>query len=78
MRHVPRVQQARRRGLPGGIAPPAVLFAVSIGTFMVCWLHPDLVDLGPYLSASGLGILGASIGLMWLLVAIGMRRPKDE
>lgn len=75
MRHVPPVERARR-GLPGGIALPGFLFVLSAAVFVVCWLNPNLVDLGPNLSASGLGILGGSISLFWLLIAIAKRPPK--
>jgi hypothetical protein len=70
---VPRAQ----RELPGGIALPAVVFLVSSTIFVVCWLNPDLVDLGPNLSASGIGVLGAAMSSMWLLIAIGLRKPKS-
>ena len=65
----------RPRGLPGGIALPAVVFVAGLATFVVCWRDPDLVDLGPRLSASGLGVLVAAASLLWLLVAIAARKP---
>ncbi|HJL14192.1 MAG TPA: hypothetical protein RMH99_00980 [Sandaracinaceae bacterium LLY-WYZ-13_1] len=63
------------RGLPGGIALPAVLFALSATTFVVCFTNPELVDLGPHLSPAGLGVLGAAVTFLWLLVAIAKRPP---
>lgn len=65
----------RPRGLPGGIALPAVVFVLGFSTFVVCWRYPDLVDLGPKLSASGIGVLVSAVSLLWLLVAIAKRPP---
>jgi hypothetical protein len=64
------------RGLFGGIALPAVLFVASAATFVVCWLNPGLVDLGPRLNPAGLGIFGAAASFLWLLVAIAKRPPS--
>jgi hypothetical protein len=63
------------RGLPGGVALPGLVFLASFATFVVCWRDPELVDLGPRLSASGLGVLFAAMSLLWLLVAIAKRPP---
>lgn len=63
------------RGLPGGVLLPGVVFLSSFATFMVCWRDPDLVDLGPRLSASGLGVLFAAGSFLWLLIAIAKRPP---
>jgi hypothetical protein len=64
-----------RRGLPGGIALPAAVFVAGATVFVVCWLNPELVDLGPHFSPAGIGVLTASMSLFWLLVAIA-RRPS--
>ena len=63
------------RGLPGGIALPAVIFALGFGTVIVAFRDPDLIDLGPHLSASGIGVLVAAVSFLWLLVAIAKRPP---
>ena len=68
----------RPRGLPGGIALPALVFVLGFGTFVVCWQNPELVDLGPKLSASGIGVLVSAVSLLWLLVAIAKRPPPGS
>jgi hypothetical protein len=72
---VPAVQ-ANRRGLPGGVVPPAILLFAFSTLFVVCWRHPDLVDLGPHLRPAGIGVLGAAFSFFWLLAAIGRRPPR--
>ncbi len=64
------------RGLFGGIALPGIVFVACATLFVVCWRNPDLIDLGPRLSASGIGVLGAAISFFWLLAAIGRRPAK--
>lgn len=66
------------RGLPGGIALPAVLFALCMGGFAYTFTHPGLVDLGPHLSPAAVGILGGVVTLAWLLVAIAKRPPTGD
>lgn len=68
-------QPSEPRGLPGGIAPPAILLVVSMTTFIVCFRNPGLLDLGPHVSPAGVGILVAVVSAFWLLIAIGKRRP---
>lgn len=66
------------KGLPGGIATPAVIFVASMTVFMVCSANPELVDLGPRLSPAGIGVLFAAASLFWLLIAIAKRPPPDS
>lgn len=68
-------QPSEPRGLPGGIAPPAILLVLSMTGFIVAFRNPGLVDLGPHLSPAGVGILVAVVSAFWLLVAIGKRPP---
>lgn len=65
------------RGLPGGIALPGALFVFFAAVFVICYRDPELVDLGPHISPSGVGVLGASATFMWLLFAIA-KRPSPE
>lgn len=69
------MQRPARRGLPGGVALPAIVLVLCATLFVVCWRDPDLVDLGPHVSASGIGILGTAFSFFWLLAAVGMRPP---
>jgi hypothetical protein len=62
------------RGLPGGVALPAVVFVSCAILFVVAWRNPDLIDLGPRLRPAGVGVLGAAFSFFWLLVAMGRRR----
>ncbi|MBX3275807.1 MAG: hypothetical protein KF729_36455 [Sandaracinaceae bacterium] len=71
------MSEPSRRGLPGGIAPPAVLFVGCVVTFGYTFSHPGVVDLGPHVSPAALAILGAVVTLGWLLVAIA-KRPAPE
>ncbi|HEY8430081.1 MAG TPA: hypothetical protein VIL20_16985 [Sandaracinaceae bacterium] len=64
------------RGLPGGPIPPAIVLVLCATLFVVAWLDPELVDLGPHVSAAGLGVLGSAVALFWLLAAIGARGPR--
>ncbi len=66
------------RGLPGGIALPAVLFALSAIFFGYTFTHPGLVDLGPNVSPAAIGILGGVVTFGWLLVAIAKRPPTSD
>lgn len=69
---------ASGRGLPGGIALPAVLFAISAVFFGYTFTHPGLVDLGPHFSPAAMGILGGVVSFGWLLVAIAKRPPTSD
>ncbi|MCB9592727.1 MAG: hypothetical protein H6719_08340 [Sandaracinaceae bacterium] len=66
------------RGLPGGIAPPAIGFVACAVFFGYTFSHPRVIDLGPHMSPAGIGILGGVVTLGWLLVAIGKRRPPGS
>ncbi|MGE0791742.1 MAG: hypothetical protein AB7S26_39065 [Sandaracinaceae bacterium] len=69
------VQRERPRGLPGGIAPPAVALALSAGLFVAAYVFPGAIRLGPHVHPGGVGVTLAAISLLWLLVAIGKRPP---
>ncbi|GAB5547290.1 MAG: hypothetical protein SangKO_070500 [Sandaracinaceae bacterium] len=75
MSNRPHPDGAEPKGLPGGIALPAVLFLLSMAAFVVFFSNPELVDLGPNLSPGGLGVLGSAVTFLWLLVAIAKRPP---
>ena len=47
MSNRPHPDGAEPKGLPGGIALPAVLFLLSMAAFVVFFSTPELVDLGP-------------------------------
>ena len=64
------------RGLPGGIALPGALFALSMFGFAFFFTNPGLLDLGTNVSPAGLGILCAVVTLFWLLIAIAKRPPS--
>lgn len=66
-----------KRGLPGGIPAPALVFAAFFTLFLVAIKDPDLIDLGPHFSAAGIGVLGMVAGFFWFLVAIGLHKKKD-
>lgn len=63
-----------RAGLPGGILLPAVVLVLAAALFVAAWRDPELIDIGPHLSAAGIGVLGSALSFFWLLVAIAMRR----
>ncbi len=63
-----------RAGLPGGVALPAIVLIASLALMFFALRDPELVDLGPHFSASGIGVLGAATSFFWLLVALGKRR----
>lgn len=65
---------AARTGLPGGVIAPLVSLVGCATLFVIAWRDPDLIDLGPRLSPSGLGVLGAALSLFWLLAALGAKR----
>ncbi len=65
---------SERSGLPGGVAAPAILLVASAVLMVVALRDPELIDLGPHFSASGIGVLGSAGGLFWLLVALGMKK----
>lgn len=78
---VPQQENVKERsGLPGGIALPGVLFAVSMAAFVVFWMHPGWLTFGEAIGArinpAGLGVMGAAVTFFWLLVAIGKRAPS--
>lgn len=63
------------RGLPGGIALPAVSFLVCAVAFVYLFSHPGLIDLGPNVSPAGLCVLAGVVTFAWLIVAIAKRPP---
>ncbi|MCZ7679759.1 MAG: hypothetical protein M5U28_13755 [Sandaracinaceae bacterium] len=65
---------SERADLPGGIALPATVLALSAALFVAAWRDPELIDLGPHLSAAGIGVLGCALSFFWLLVAVAKRR----
>jgi len=66
------------RGLPGGIALPAVLFVACAVGFAYLFSHPGLIDLGPNVSPAGLCVLAGVVVFGWLLVAIAKRPPPVD
>lgn len=72
------VSSSNERGLPGGIALPAILFAGSAVFFGYTFANPGLIDLGPHLSPAAVGIFGGIVTLFWLLVAIAKRPPTTD
>ena len=72
------LSRANERGLPGGIALPAVLFVGCAVFFGYTFTHPGVVDLGPNLSPAAVGIFGGIVTLGWLLVAIAKRPPTRD
>jgi hypothetical protein len=76
---VPRDEEVSvRSGTPGVIAAPAILLVLSVALLVIAVRDPELIDLGPHLSAAGLGVLGASGGFFWLLVALGKKRAERQ
>ena len=69
--------EARPRGLPGGIAPPAAVFVACAALFVLAYLQPGVITL-PFMSPGGIGVLGMSASLFWLLIAIAKRPPSAE
>ena len=67
-------ETATPKGLPGGIALPALFFVASFALFVHAFLEPGAIQL-PYSSAAGVGVLGMAASSFWLLFAIGKRPP---
>lgn len=65
-----------RRELPGGVFAPALVFAASFTLFLVAIDDPELIDLGPHLSAAGIGVLGMAASFFWFLAAVGLHQKK--
>lgn len=65
---------AAAKGLPGGIAPPALVFVASTALFVYTYVEPGVIRL-PYASAAGAGVLFMAASLLWLLFAIAKRPP---
>ena len=65
-----------RRGLPGGIVAPAVVFVLSLSLFAYAYLRPGELRF-PYMSPGGVGVLGMASSFFWLLAAIGKRPPNQ-
>lgn len=64
----------KRSGLPGGIAPPAVILVLSVALMAIALRDPERIDLGPHFSAAGIGVLAAAGSFFWLLAALGARK----
>ena len=63
-----------RRGLPGGIITPLLVFACFAALFVVGMRSPELIDFGPHFSPAGIGVIGSALTLFCLLAAIGAHR----
>jgi hypothetical protein len=69
-------ERGERRGLPGGVIAPLVALAAFAALFAVDVIDPALIDLGSHVSPMGIGVLGSSLSLFWLLAAIGAKRTR--
>jgi hypothetical protein len=76
--HACAVPKEAPKGLPGGVALPAVVFLASMTLFIVAWRDPELIDLGPHIRPAGVGVLVAAASFFWLLAAIGKRPPRPH
>ena len=69
-------EREERSGLPGGVIAPLVVLVAFAVLFAVDVSDPSLIDLGPHVSPMGIGVLGSSLSLFWLLAAIGAKRTR--